>query len=362
MSPGLLLAACTSAALILANSPLAAGYASLLQMYFLGLSFQHWINDGLMTVFFFVVGMEIKRELVVGELKSPKRAALPIAAALGGMIAPALFYWLLNPSGAAARGWGIPMATDIVFAVAVLNLFRVSPALKVFLLALAIVDDLGAVLVIALFYSQGLSGPFLAGAAIFIGLMPLLRRAGLRSYWPYVPLGILAWYCVLRSGVHATMAGVLIGLLTPLALPGEERSPLQELTRRLHPWIDYLVMPVFALANAGVSFSGTDFRALLAEPVFQGVFSGLFLGKPLGILAASFLVVRLGWAERPSGTGWRGVAGAACLGGIGFTMALFISSLALPQELELPSKAGILFASLGSALAGAAVLFRRPRA
>ncbi len=349
------LAACTVTALLLANSGASAGYFSLLETRLFGLSLLHWINDGLMAIFFFVVGMEIKRELVIGELASPKKAALPIAAAIGGMVAPALVYLFFNRSVPASQGWGIPMATDIAFAVAVLGFFRVPPALKVFLLALAIVDDLGAVLVIALFYTSSISGPWLAGAAMALLLMILLRKAGVRRYLPFIALGVFTWFCVLKSGVHATVAGVIIGLLTPLRLSGEEEfTPLDDLIHRLHPWVSFGIMPVFALANAGVALGagGVDW----GNPVFLGIALGLFLGKPVGILLACRLSVWAGLAQLPGGVRWGQLLAVGLLGGVGFTMALFISSLALPPELEIYSKTGILAGSSASALVGALLL------
>lgn len=355
---GILLGGCTVLAMALANSGYGPAYLGLLHAQFLALSVQHWINDGLMTVFFFVVGMEIKRELVRGELASPRQAALPIAAALGGMVVPALIYFILNPAAPGASGWGIPMATDIAFAVGVLGFFRVPLALKVFLLALAIVDDLGAVLVIAFFYSAGIKGWALGLAGLGIGAMALARLAGVRSYAIYVLLGISVWLAVLQSGVHATVAGVLIGVLTPLTYPGPDGnfSPLEDLVRRLHPWVSFGIMPIFALANAGVDLRGADFAAVAASSIHQGVALGLFFGKPVGITLACALSVALGFAKLPTGVRWANIFAVACLGGVGFTMALFISSLALAPELEIFSKTGIVVGSAASTLAGAAAL------
>ena len=356
----ILLALATLLALFLANSSLHEAYEQVLRFSLYGLTVHHWINDGLMTIFFFVVGMEIKNELAVGELSSTRKAALPMVAALGGMVVPALVYVIFNTRGSELRGWGIPMATDIAFAVGVLSLFgkRVPLALKVFLLALAIVDDLGAVLVIALFYTQEISGLFLAGSASIFILVTLARLWGVRSTLPYWVLGSLAWYCCLRSGVHATVAGVILGFLTPVSLgerSGKVRSPLRDLVHTLHPAVNFGIMPIFALANAGVDLRSLGLADLL-HPVSTGVGLGLFLGKPIGIALFSFLATAFGLGELPKGVRWTQLLGVGALGGIGFTMALFISSLALPPEMEIYSKAGILGGSILAALVGALVL------
>jgi NhaA family Na+:H+ antiporter len=357
-SSSILLAACTLLALGIANSAYSADYFHFLHIKVAGLTLHHWINDGLMVIFFFVVGMEIKRELVSGELKSPKQAALPIAGAVGGMVGPALIYYFLNPEYPNSRGWGIPMATDIAFAVGVLSFFgkRVPLPLKIFLLALAIVDDLGAVLVIAFFYTKEISGPFLGLAALALGTMVLMREVGVRRYWPYVLNGIVIWFCVLQSGVHATIAGVVIGLLTPLSFQpksGPKFNPLENLVHFFHPYVSYGIMPIFALANAGVALANVEIDKVFTNSIFQGVSLGLFLGKPIGILAACLLVVGLGLAQLPRGVGWFKMVGVGFLAGIGFTMALFVSSLALYPEQEIYSKTGILLGSLCSAIIGA---------
>lgn len=368
---GIILTVCAIVAMTLANSPVAEAYFGFLGTYVGGLSILHWINDGLMTIFFFVVGMEIKREMVKGELSTVRKAALPFAAALGGMVGPALIYFALNPSGPASPGWGIPMATDIAFAVGILGLFgkRVPFPLKVFLLALAIVDDLGAVVIIALFYTKEILGAGLAGAAAGLGLMYMLRKMGFKSYYIYAVLGIGVWFAVLKSGVHATVAGVLIGLLTPQAFPKrrgdpEKYSPIDDLVHALHPVVTFGIMPVFALANAGVSISGLDFPALMMNPIHQGVAFGLMVGKPVGILLASYIIIKIGMAQLPKNVDMPDIFGVGFLGGIGFTMALFISSLALTPELEVYSKTGILIGSLISAIIGSIVLYfvlHRPR-
>lgn len=358
-SSGILLAVCTVLAMIFANSPLRTAYEGLLHANLWGLSLHHWINDGLMTIFFFVVGMEIKREMVKGELSTPQQAVLPIAAAVGGMVVPALIYVFFNPSGSDSRGWGIPMATDIAFALGVLSFFRVPFALRIFLLALAIVDDLGAVLVIAIFYTQEIAGPALGSAVALLAAMMLFRRMGVHLYAVYVVLGIAAWYAVMKSGIHATVAGVLIGFLTPLsykARTGGVFHPLTDLVHRLHPWVSYAIMPLFALANAGVPLEGVDFAAVISHPIHQGVALGLFFGKPVGIFFAAAVMVVLGMAKLPRDVSWIQLFAVGCLGGIGFTMALFISSLALSGGQEIYSKTGILLGSLASTILGGFIL------
>ncbi len=371
-SPGILLAASSVIAMGLANSLLSHFYFELLGRRLFGMTLHHWINDGLMVVFFFVVGMEIKRELVKGELSTVRKAALPFAAALGGMIGPGIIYYLFNTSGPAARGWGIPMATDIAFAVGILSLFgrRVPLPLKIFLLALAIVDDLGAVVLIAIFYSKGIVPQALAVAVGCLGLMYVIRRTGVRSYIPYLLIGFVVWLAVLKSGIHATVAGVLIGLLTPERFPkssakGESFSPIDDLVHLLHPWVSFLIMPVFALSNAGVSLDGVEFTSIIQNPVHQGIVLGLFFGKPIGIILMSLIVVKIGLAQLPRSVDWPDIYGVGLLGGIGFTMALFISGLALGPEFETYSKTGILLGSLVSAGVGSATLYfvlNRPRA
>lgn len=359
---GVLLALCTVAAILLANSSMAENYFYLLKINLAGLSLHHWVNDGLMVIFFFVVGMEIKKELLSGELSSAKKAALPFAAALGGMILPAFIYYWLNPQYPQSKGWGIPMATDIAFAVAVLSFFRVPFALKVFLLALAIVDDLGAIVVIALFYTKEIHWWPLLGALGIIGVIFLSQRWRISAFFYYLALGIAVWLGVLLSGIHATIAGVLLGFLTPnlFERDGKSYSPLQDLVHILHPWVSYLIMPIFALANAGVVLSGLGVE-LVQHSIHQGVAIGLFLGKPVGIFVFSFISVKLGLAQLPNGVRWGHILAVGFLGGIGFTMALFISSLALYPDQEIFSKTGILLGSMAAALSGSAILFLLPK-
>lgn len=362
---GVVLAFCAVIAMLWANSAGAETYFAILHFKIFNFSIQHWINDALMVVFFFVVGMEIKRELVAGELSSRQKAALPIAAALGGMIVPAFIYFFFNPEGEALRGWGIPMATDIAFALGVLSLFgrRVPLSLKIFLLALAIVDDLGAVLVIAFFYTSEIRWLALAAAAVVFVLVYAAQKNRISNYWVYLILGILAWAGVLLSGVHATVAGVLLGLMTPLNFPnGSEDSvkrswsPLNELVHALHPWVSFFIMPIFGLANAGIALAGVDLSNLISHPVHQGVALGLLVGKPIGILLLCWLSTRLKLSALSSDLRWSQLFGVACLGGVGFTMSLFISSLALSPELEIFSKTGILFGSMCAAVIGAIIL------
>ena len=412
---GLVLLACTAVALAWANSPWAAGYHHLWETpvtvgapgFGLTLSLHAWVNDGLMAVFFFLVGLEIKREVLVGELATRRSATLPVAAALGGMLAPALLYTAVNAGGPGARGWGVPMATDIAFALGILALLgdRVPAGLRVFLAALAIADDLGAVLVIALFYTSALDWGALAGAAVVLAALLGLNRAGARRPLTYALLGAVLWLLVLASGVHATIAGVLLAMTIPARTrinevqfldraeasladfraadePGTTvltnrghqeaiqalesacdaaQAPLQRIEHALHGFVAFVVMPIFALANAGVPL-GAGAGAALASPVALGVALGLVVGKPLGIVAASWLAVRSGAADLPAGVAWRHVHGAGWLGGIGFTMSLFVAGLAFADAATLDTaKLGVLGASV---LAGSVgyVLLRRTTA
>lgn len=358
-SSGIVLAICTLVALAAANSGLSSSYLAFFEQKIFGLAIHHWINDGLMTIFFFVVGMEIKREIVAGELSTLKKAALPIAAALGGMVVPALIYATFNHSGGVPEGWAIPMATDIAFALGVLTLFgpRVPLALKIFLLALAIVDDLGAVVVIAFFFTEEIRALGMVVLTVFLGSIVFAKYFRFRSYFLYVILGAVAWGGALYSGIHATIAGVLIGLLTPNSVPvaadsDETYSPLDELIHTLHPWVSFGIMPVFALANAGVALQGVDFGKILESSVFTGVAAGLFFGKPLGIVLFSVIAVRLGLARLPAGLRWSHITGVSLLAGIGFTMALFISGLSMAAEYEVYAKTAILAGSLMAGVTG----------
>jgi NhaA family Na+:H+ antiporter len=406
----LILLTCTVVALAWANSPYSESYFHLLHTE-LGfsiagtdrtLSLHHWINDFLMAIFFFVVGLEIKREMVVGRLSTFDKAVLPVAAALGGMIAPALFYFVLNTSGEASRGWGVPMATDIAFALGVLSLFgkRVPIGLKVFLTALAIADDLGAVLIIAIFYTKNLDLAVLVLAGIFMLAILGARNIGIRSPVVYLLLAIVVWVDVFESGVHATVAGVLLAMLMPVKAGREpeqffaevrerwealrasdltrdsmihDRSQLDAISNlrraaqemepagllleeRLHPFVVFFILPLFAFFNAGVRIDGS-FTETLAQPVSLGVILGLVFGKQVGITLFSWIAVKSGKAALPEGVDWGDLYGAACLGGVGFTMSLFIAELAFETPvLGAEAKIGILTASLIAALWGIVVL------
>lgn len=312
-----------------------------------------WINDGLMAIFFLLVGLEVKREIQGGHLASARRAALPVAAALGGMAVPAGLYLLVAGDPATRAGWGVPMATDIAFALGILALLgrRINPALPAFLAAFAVADDIGAVLVIAFFYTASLKTGWLLAAAAATALLVGLNRAGLRALSPYLLVGAALWLFVLKSGVHATIAGVVLALAIP---SGGEDSPLLRLEHALAPWVSWVVLPIFALANAGVAFDG-DVR--LDHPVALGVAVGLVAGKVLGVTGLSWLAVRLGLADLPAGVGWAQVTGLGLLGGVGFTMAIFIASLAFAEPaLVDTAKAGILVGSAISACLGLGLL------
>jgi NhaA family Na+:H+ antiporter len=406
---GVLLMACAAAALVLANSPLADPFFGLWQTTVtvgvgsLAISkpLLLWINDGLMAIFFFVVGLEIKREVLVGELASPRQAALPLVAALGGMIVPATIFVTFNAGTPTAAGWGIPMATDIAFALGVLALLgtRAPLVLKIFLTALAIVDDLGAVLVIALFYTAELSWGSLAAGAGFLAVLVLANRLGVRRTAVYVVFGLGLWVAFLKSGVHATIAGVLLAMTIPArrridapafleraraliaefaddTRPGtteptaDQRdaihsleaaceaveTPLQRMEHALHGWVAFGIMPVFALANAGVALSG-DLGAALGSTVSLGILLGLFVGKQVGVTFFAWIAVRLGRAALPAGVRWRQLYGVSLLTGIGFTMSLFIANLAFADAAVLnQAKLAIFAASILSGVLGYGLL------
>ncbi|WP_456316165.1 Na+/H+ antiporter NhaA [Roseomonas elaeocarpi] len=367
-SAGLVLMGAAALALILANSPLRAGYEALLHAPLGPLSLGHWINDGLMAVFFLLVGLEIKRECLEGQLSTWPRRALPGIAAAGGMAVPALVFLFFN-NGPAAHGWAIPAATDIAFALGVLSLAgrRVPASLRVFLTALAIIDDLGAVVIIAFFYTANLSLPDLAGAAAVVAVLAGMNRLGVRRLLPYLLLGLVLWVLVLRSGIHATLAGVVLAFTIPLRAtaghPEEEhRGPLHRLEHALHLPVGFLVVPIFGLANAGVPFLGLPAETLVA-PVTLGVGLGLLLGKVVGVSGFSLLAIRLGLADLPPHAGRLQMVGTALLCGIGFTMSLFITLLAFPDAplLQVEAKLGILGGSFLSGLLGYALLRVAPQ-
>ncbi len=309
------------------------------------------------------MGLEIKKELVLGHLSTPQKASFPLVAALGGMALPALIYFSLNPSGPGANGWGIPMATDIAFALGVLALFgkHIPIALKVFLLAVAIVDDLGAILIIAFFYTTEIHGTGLAVAAAGLGGAALFKYAGFRNYLIYVLLGVVVWLGFLNSGVHATIAGVLLGLLTPTRFPTDKGgkdfySPLEDLVHKIHPWVGFGIMPLFAFANAGLDLREVQVLDVATHSISLGIIFGLLIGKPLGVVGFSFLFEKLGWVRLTSGVRWSHILGVGFLAGIGFTMSLFISGLALTEDQEVFSKFAIVVGSILSGMIGAGVL------
>jgi Na+:H+ antiporter, NhaA family len=405
---GLLLMAMAIVAMVLANGPLAAAYAHILHTpigvsissWKLELTLHHWVNDGLMALFFFVVGLELKREFLVGELASMRNAVLPIAAAVGGMVVPALVYFALNPEGPAAVGWGIPMATDIAFAVGVLALLasRVPSALITFLVALAIVDDLGAVMVIAIFYTETIALVPLAISLGFFVLLMILNLGGIRNAIPYFILAVLMWYALQQSGVHATLAGILgafsvparpkydptsfssyikalikrfdssykpgTGIMTNIELRAvvqtlengvqSAQAPLQRLEHIWHYPVAYLVIPIFALVNAGVPMTLASLEEAVTHPVMLGISLGLVLGKFVGITGTCWIVLKLGIAELPKDTKFSQIAGVSLLAGIGFTMSIFVAQLGFEgnEELLVIAKTGIFSASLLAGIAG----------
>ncbi|MER9076146.1 Na+/H+ antiporter NhaA [Mesorhizobium sp. M0904] len=368
---GLILMAAAALALIVANSPLAEAYFSALHAYLGPLSVSHWINDGLMAVFFLLVGLEIKREMLDGQLSTWPRRVLPGIAAAGGMAVPALVYVAINRNNPAAlSGWAIPTATDIAFALGVLSLLgsRVPGSLKIFLTALAIIDDLGAVLIIAVFYTSGLSLAYLGAAFAVIALLVVLNRMRVLTLLPYIVLGVVLWVLVLKSGVHATLAGVALALTIPLKISSGsghdlDHSPLHRLEHGLHKIVPFFVIPIFGFANAGVSLGGLS-AAALVEPLTLGVAAGLVAGKLVGVFGSSALAIRRGFADLPVNTGWLHMIGISLLCGIGFTMSLFIGLLAFASDVALQDavKVGILAGSFIAAILGAAVLLVAPAA
>ena len=360
---GLVLIAAALLALIVANSPFANAYFEALETNVGGLTVLHWINDGLMALFFLLVGLEIKRELVDGELSSWPRRILPGVAAAGGMIVPALIYVTFNWGNPLnLRGWAIPTATDIAFALGVLALLgsRVPVSLKLFLTALAIIDDLGAVAIIALLYTADLSLLWLGLAGATVAVLTALSRARVDHLTPYLLLGIVLWFFVLRSGVHPTLAGVALALTIPVrrspGRPDDAASPLHRLEHLLHSWVGYLIVPLFGFANAGVSLTGLGSAAGGSIPL--GIAAGLFIGKQLGVFSFSWLAIRTGLADCPRDGSMAQLYGVSILCGIGFTMSLFIGLLAFPDAPQLQDgvKIGVLAGSLASALLGALVL------
>jgi Na+:H+ antiporter, NhaA family len=360
---GIVLFTAAAAALVWANSPWSESY-TLLWGYEITVgprslsipnTLGHWVNDALMVLFFFVVGLEIKRELVEGELREPACARLPVFAALGGMVVPALIFLAWNPTGPAARGWAIPMATDLAFALGVLALLgaRVPRGLKLFLLTLAIADDIGAIVVIAVFYSDSIEIFWLVGALVVLAAIAAARRLGGHPFL-YVLPGFLLWVCLFESGVHATIAGVALGLLTPTASGG--RPVLDHLEHRLHPWTSFVVVPVFALANAGVSLGRDALDTAAASPITWGVICGLVAGKTVGVVAATAIASRFRIGRLPEGVHMRQVFGLGAVAGIGFTISLFVAELSYAGSALDQAKIGILGASLLAATIGTVAL------
>jgi NhaA family Na+:H+ antiporter len=412
VSGSVVLMGCTIAALAWANSPWSQSYFDFthIEVGFswggtsLNLSLQHWINDALMAIFFFVVGLEVKREIGIGQLSTLRKAALPVSAAVGGMLVPAGFYFAMNAGGPGVHGWGIPMATDIAFALGILALFgsRAPIGLKVFLTALAIADDIGAVLVIAIFYTASLKLGALAVAAVFMLLIAGARAIGIRRSGVYLILAAGVWLSVLVSGIHATVAGILVAMLVPIrakiepgkfmerarsriaelesanlthdsmvddkeqlhalydmhAATGDMIPPGIALERHLHPLQAFLILPLFALFNAGV-YLGGDALSRVTDPIGLGIFFGLFLGKQVGVVGFSWFAIRSGLADLPDGVNWNQIWGASCLAGVGFTMSLFITELAFDDPVHIATaKLGILEASLISGFLGYWILKR----
>ena len=404
---GIVLLVVTIFAIAWANSPWQGSYLGLLQTkltiefgeFALSKDLQHWVNDGLMAIFFFVVGLEIKRELVYGEISDRRRATLPVAAAIGGMAVPAVIYLIINFGGSGARGWGIPMATDIAFALGALAIVGkgIPSSLRLFLLTLAVVDDIGAVLVIAAFYTSQLSLAALGLAALLLLVIVGFLRLGVQIIKVYVLLGILFWFAVYQSGIHATIAGVILGLITPsrpvldshgfrrIAAPllrryeralvekahdqaeavlGEieelaisTEAPVNRIERLVHPWASYVVLPLFALVNAGVVISVDLIGSSLTSPITLGAALGLMLGKPIGVLLGAWFVVRIRWADLPTNVAWPHLAGVGLLAGIGFTMSLFIDGLAFTDLVSIDQgKIGIFVASFLAGTVGYVLL------
>ena len=365
---GLLLIAAAVLALIINNSPLSYLYNGLLdvpvavQVGALNIAkpLLLWINDGLMALFFLLIGLEVKREVVDGHLSKPSQVILPATAAVGGMVVPALIYWFINRDNpAAVAGWAIPTATDIAFALGVLALLgkRIPVSLKLFLMTLAIIDDLGAIIVIALFYSGTLSSVSLLLAAACLVVLVAMNRLGVVKLGPYMIVGLILWVCVLKSGVHATLAGVALALCIPLRTRNAESSPLLALEHALHPWVAYAILPLFAFANAGVSLTGMTLDSF-THPVPMGITVGLLLGKTVGVFGLTWVAVKLRLAALPAGAGWGQILGVAILCGIGFTMSLFVGSLAFApgsSEYAGMDRMGILTGSFFAAVIGYAV-------
>ncbi len=364
-SSGIVLIVCVLISLLVANSSLSADFQSLLDsklgtdIFHLNYSVSVWINDGLMAIFFLLVGLEIKRELLEGELSDIKKASLPIFGAVGGMLIPALIYLAFNYNSEYKNGWAIPMATDIAFSLAIISLLgkSVPASLKIFLSALAILDDLGAILVIALFYTAQIDWLSLGICGVILGLLIILNKSGTKNLIFYLIPGLFLWYFMHHSGIHATIAGVILAFTIPTNISETEPSPLEKLEQKLHIPVSFIIMPLFALANTNITFQKEIFEGFI-NPLSLGIIGGLLVGKVLGINIFSFLAIRLRWAELPTFSAWKDMLGVGFLAGIGFTMSIFVSLLAFPDEVETQniSKISILIASVLSGLVGFLIL------
>lgn len=367
---GILLLIAAITAMVAVNSPMSGLYNSLLDVpvhvsvgnFAISKPLLLWINDGLMAIFFFLIGLEVKREMLGGELSDPARVVLPVMGAIGGMSVPAvIFAWINWGNPLAMNGWAIPSATDIAFALAVLALLgkNIPASLKLFLMALAIIDDLGAIVIIAVFYTEDMSVASLLVASLATLVLFIFNRSGVLSLVPYLLVGLVLWVAVLKSGVHATLAGVLIAMFIPFRnAPGQKITQLERLEDDLHPTVVYGILPIFAFANTGISFAGLSFQSMF-EPVPMGIAVGLFFGNQIGVMSFCWVAIKLGLARLPSGAGWLHLYGVACLCGIGFTMSLFISSLAFDQTgvgIALNERLGIIVGSAASAVLGYLVL------
>ncbi len=354
---GLILLACAIISLLLTNSAIGKSYEHFWHYEIANMSLSHWINDLLMTVFFLLVGLEIEREIYVGELKSPGKALLPVVAAAGGMLVPAFLYIAVNIYEPDQSGFGIPMATDIAFALGMLSLLgkRIPLGLKIFLTALAIIDDLGAIIVIAIFYTESLNWNYLLLVGVIYSVLLILNKKNVKKLPPYIILGLIMWYCMLQSGIHATLSGVLLAFAIPFR-DGSSSSPSYKMQHFLHKPVAYFILPLFALANTAIVIN-PGLLSHITENHSLGIIVGLVLGKPIGIIFCSAVAVYFKWVKLPEGVNWKLITGAAILGGIGFTMSIFISMLAYTDEtLIASSKLAVLIASSLAAIAGMAWL------
>lgn len=364
-SSGIVLIVFVLVSLLIANSPLSSSFQNLLdtkigmETFHLDYSVSVWVNDGLMAIFFLLVGLEIKRELLEGELSDIKKASLPIFGAIGGMLIPALIYVAFNHDTDFKNGWAIPMATDIAFSLAIISLLgkSVPASLKIFLSALAIVDDLGAIIVIALFYTDSIDWFSLGLCGGITMLLIILNKSGVKNLLFYIVPGLFLWYFMHHSGIHATIAGVILAFTIPTNISKTEASPLEKLEQKLHIPVSFLIMPLFALANTNITFQKEIFEGFI-NPLSLGIIGGLFVGKVLGINLFSMIAIKLKWSELPVFSGWREMIGVGFLAGIGFTMSIFVSLLAFPDEVEIQSisKISILIASVLSGVVGYFIL------